>query len=75
MSHITVPTPETAAVSHWMLKLISTQKPVMLIGLAGCGKTQLVNGMLKSLNISALMLTVAVLKKVSNSTIKLRLRS
>ena len=50
MSHVTVPTPETAAVSHWMLKLISTQRPIMLVGLAGCGKTQLVNGTLKSLN-------------------------
>ena len=50
MSHVTVPTPETAAVSHWMLKLISIQRPIMLVGLAGCGKTQLVNGTLKGLN-------------------------
>ena len=50
MSQVTVPTPETAAVSHWMLKLISIQRPIMLIGLAGCGKTQLVNGTLKGLN-------------------------
>ena len=58
MSHVTVPTPETAAVSHWMKKLISKQKPVMLIGLAGCGKTQLVGGTLKGLDSAETLTTL-----------------
>jgi dynein heavy chain, axonemal len=58
MSHVTVPTPETAAISHWLVKLISLQKPVMLIGLAGCGKTQLVNGTLSGLNSSDRLTTL-----------------
>jgi len=45
MSSVTVPTPETASTAHWMEKLIMNSKPTMLVGQAGCGKTQLVNGL------------------------------
>ena len=58
MSHITVPTPETSAVSHWIVKLVSLQKPVMLIGFAGCGKTQLISGTLKNLDSSERLTTL-----------------
>lgn len=46
MSQITVPTPETCSVSSWMQSLVQMQRPVMLAGAAGTGKTQLVCGML-----------------------------
>merc|ERR1711871_78122 len=48
MSTVTVPTPETASITHWMQLLIDRGRPVMLVGNAGCGKTQLVNGMLST---------------------------
>ncbi|RYY32469.1 hypothetical protein EON62_05320, partial [archaeon] len=46
MSQITVPTPETCSISYWMELLVHVRDPVMLVGYAGCGKTQLVNGLL-----------------------------
>ena len=50
MSQVTVPTPETASVSHWMGMLADACNPIMLVGNAGCGKTQLVSGLLSSQN-------------------------
>ena len=50
MSHVTVPTPETASVNHWMDMLVAANRPVMLVGNAGCGKTQLINGLLQKQN-------------------------
>ena len=46
MSSVTVPTPETCSVVFWMENLVAQRDPVMLVGFAGCGKTQLVNGLL-----------------------------
>ncbi len=46
MTQVTVPTPETCSVSSWMQSLMGMQRPVMLAGAAGTGKTQLVNGLL-----------------------------
>ena len=46
MTQVTVPTPETCSVSSWMQSLVQMQRPVMLAGAAGTGKTQLVCGML-----------------------------
>jgi len=46
MSQVTVPTPETCSVTFWMELCVLARHPVMLVGNAGCGKTQLVNGML-----------------------------
>jgi len=51
MNAITVPTPETTALQKLMTNYISARKPCLLIGSAGCGKTQLVKGLLKDLNI------------------------
>jgi dynein heavy chain, axonemal len=48
MAAVTVPTPETVAISHWADLLLRGRAPVMLAGYAGCGKTQLVNGLLAS---------------------------
>ena len=50
MTQVTVPTPETCSISYWMDLLVKLQKPVMLAGSAGTGKTQLVNGMLNKLD-------------------------
>jgi dynein heavy chain len=45
---VTVPTPETCSVVYWMEHLVAARDPVMLVGFAGCGKTQLVNGLLSN---------------------------
>lgn len=48
MGAVTVPTPETCAISFWSDMLLRARKPVMLAGYAGCGKTQLISGLLAS---------------------------
>jgi dynein heavy chain len=48
MNAVTVPTPETCSVTFWMSLLVNSHKPIMLVGYAGCGKTQLVKGLLDS---------------------------
>lgn len=50
MGEVTVPTTETVSTSHFMKSLIDVNHPVMLVGLAGCGKTQLCSGLLKRLD-------------------------
>eukprot|EP00931_Biecheleriopsis_adriatica_P101533 TRINITY_DN7664_c0_g1_i1.p1 TRINITY_DN7664_c0_g1~~TRINITY_DN7664_c0_g1_i1.p1 ORF type:complete len:4295 (+),score=1011.97 TRINITY_DN7664_c0_g1_i1:399-12887(+) len=55
MGEVTVPTTETVSVGYFMKALIEVQHPVMLIGLAGCGKTQSCAGLLKQLNPEAFM--------------------
>lgn len=50
MAEVTVPTAETASVSYWLESLVHKGRHVMLAGPAGTGKTQLVGGMLNSLN-------------------------
>jgi dynein heavy chain len=49
MSEVTVPTGETASVNYWAEHLINLRKQVMLCGLSGTGKTQIINGILKNL--------------------------
>eukprot|EP00929_Paragymnodinium_shiwhaense_P082767 TRINITY_DN4377_c2_g1_i1.p1 TRINITY_DN4377_c2_g1~~TRINITY_DN4377_c2_g1_i1.p1 ORF type:complete len:2551 (-),score=809.20 TRINITY_DN4377_c2_g1_i1:84-7481(-) len=49
MGEVTVPTSETVALTFYMKALICQHHPIMLIGLAGCGKTQSCLGLLKSL--------------------------
>ena len=46
MDSITIPTPESSANAHWLVSLMHMTKPVMIVGPAGCGKTQLISGML-----------------------------
>merc|ERR1719440_726023 len=50
MNEVTVPTSETVSITYIMKALVSQNHPVMLIGLAGCGKTQSCLGLLKGLN-------------------------
>ncbi|CAE7610116.1 ODA11 [Symbiodinium microadriaticum] len=50
MGEITVPTTETVCLDYFMKALIEVNHPVMLIGLAGCGKTQSCTGLLKRLD-------------------------
>ena len=57
MSEVTVPTGETSSVSFWMDKLVKAGHAVMLAGLSGTGKTQLVKGQLGSLNPEEMMFT------------------
>ena len=46
MFAVTVPTPETVSVNYWLNMLVDRKTPVMLVGIAGCGKTQLMKGLL-----------------------------
>lgn len=46
---VTVPTAETASATFWMEQRMGMGKPVMLVGPAGTGKTQLVMGALRNL--------------------------
>ncbi|OXB71015.1 UNVERIFIED_CONTAM: hypothetical protein H355_008666 [Colinus virginianus] len=48
--NVTIPTPETVSMMYFVKGLIRIHAPVMLVGLAGCGKTQLCKGMLRSLD-------------------------
>jgi dynein heavy chain len=50
MSQVTIPTPETSSVAHWINLLVTMGKPVMMAGPAGTGKTQLMKGILGNLN-------------------------
>ena len=50
MNNITVPTVETVANSYFMKALINFNRHILLIGTAGCGKTQLVKGILTQLS-------------------------
>jgi dynein heavy chain len=50
MGEVKVPTPETTSINYWLDILVGKALPCMLVGSAGCGKTQLINGMLSKLN-------------------------
>lgn len=58
MSSVTVPTSESSSVSFWMRRLLEGHHGVMLAGPSGTGKTQLINGQLKSLDNSFLSQTI-----------------
>ena len=49
MDSVTVPTGETASISFYLDLLVKLKKAALLIGLAGAGKTALVNGKLRNL--------------------------
>ena len=49
MSLVTVPTMETVAISFWLDNLLPNKHGAMLIGAAGCGKTAMINGKMRSL--------------------------
>ncbi|TMW57037.1 hypothetical protein Poli38472_002962 [Pythium oligandrum] len=53
MSSITVPTTESASITSWMSLMVREQRPFMLCGYAGTGKTQLVLGLLRSIDAQA----------------------
>jgi len=47
MSLITVPTPQSVSIDFFLGLLVAGGYPAMLVGSAGCGKTQLVSGLLQ----------------------------
>ena len=49
ISNYTVPTPDTIGVQFIMKRLLKVQHSPMLIGQSGCGKTQIIKGLLDSL--------------------------
>lgn len=50
MQQVTVSTAETVAVEFFIKNFVDLGKPVLLVGMSGCGKTQLIKGILKGLN-------------------------
>ncbi|GMH98843.1 hypothetical protein TrLO_g14194 [Triparma laevis f. longispina] len=50
MSDITVPTTETASILFWSDILVKKGCPLMLVGPAGTGKTQLISGLIRDFN-------------------------
>jgi dynein heavy chain, axonemal len=50
MHEVTIPTTQTVSLSFWMSNLVQGGRYVMVAGVSGSGKTQLVNGILKDLN-------------------------
>ena len=49
MSNVTVPTPETTSINFWLDHMLAKDQPTMLVGRAGCGKTNIIKGNLKKL--------------------------
>ena len=49
MSNIAVPTKESIATEFFIKRFIFVNHPVLLIGLAGCGKTALAKGCLRTI--------------------------
>ena len=49
MDAVTVPTGETVSIAFYLELLVELKKPALMVGLAGAGKTALVNGKLRSL--------------------------
>ena len=49
MDAVTVPTGETASISFYLDLLVELRRPALLVGLAGAGKTALINGKLRVL--------------------------
>jgi len=43
---VTVPTPENVSINYWLSMLVDRKVAAMLVGIAGCGKTQLLKGLL-----------------------------
>lgn len=52
ISSFTVPTPDTIAMSYLMKKFFAVKHSPMLIGAAGCGKTQIAKGLLDEITTS-----------------------
>lgn len=50
VNNVMVPTPETVSNSYFMKGLIKKSRPVLVIGSAGCGKTQLCKGVINSMD-------------------------
>ena len=50
MSLVTVPTMETVAISFFLDNLLPNKHGMILIGAAGCGKTAMINGKLRTLS-------------------------
>ena len=49
MGNITVPIPETISVQKLSKYLIFSGTPILYIGQAGCGKTQMIKGLLQDI--------------------------
>lgn len=59
MSTVFVPTAETSSLRFFLDMMVDLRKPIMFVGGAGVGKTQLVKGKLSSLNEDCLSLSIS----------------
>jgi len=59
MGSVFVSTPETASLRYFLDMMVSLRKPIMFVGGAGVGKTQLVKGKLGSLSEEQLSLAIS----------------
>lgn len=59
MNSVFVSTPETASLRYFMDMMVSMRRPIMFVGGAGVGKTQLVKGKLASLTEDQISLSIS----------------
>jgi dynein heavy chain, axonemal len=52
ISNYTIPTSDTVSIQYFMQQYISVDHPPLLVGNAGCGKTQIAKGLLKTLSLN-----------------------
>ena len=52
ISNYTIPTSDTVSIQYFMSQYISVDHPPLLVGNAGCGKTQIAKGLLKTLSMN-----------------------
>mmetsp|Transcript_146756 Transcript_146756/g.471049 ORF Transcript_146756/g.471049 Transcript_146756/m.471049 type:complete len:4209 (+) Transcript_146756:103-12729(+) len=69
MGEVTVPTSETVAMTYLMRALINQNHSIMLIGLAGCGKTQSCLGLLRMLPADTFMFYSMNMSYYTDSTL------
>ncbi|KAJ1633364.1 dynein heavy chain [Pavlovales sp. CCMP2436] len=69
VASVTVPTDETVSASFWLGRLVANQHPAMLVGFAGCGKTAIVNGLLRSLDPQAYTTTTVNVNYFTNAAL------
>lgn len=50
MSSVTVPTQETTGMAFWLNAMVARQRPCLMVGYSGCGKTSIIKGILSELD-------------------------
>lgn len=61
ISNYTIPTTDTVSIMYFMNQFISVDHSPLLVGNAGCGKTQIAKGLLRNLSLNAEALTYQII--------------